>query len=148
MKRFYFIAILAAICGMTAMAQDRPDLTHQTGGDDRIDFAFIMDMPSLVYDGDAQEIIVMGSQSDYYTVTIMSQSTQMIMLETMVDGEYDIIDVSMLATGTYIIALTSPRWNTYSWSFTQGVGLSNIKTTGKATGVLNNASGDRFKFRE
>ena len=133
MKRLSIIAILITVCGIAAMAQDRPDLTHQTGGDDRNIHKVFADMPTLNYDEVAQEIIVQGSQSSYYTATIVSQSTQMIEFETVIDGEYDIIDVSMLTTGSYIITLTSSNENSYAWTFSQGLGLMDAKQFGKST---------------
>ena len=148
MKRFSIIAILITICGMTAMAQNRPDVTHQSTGDDREKYTPVMDMPALVYDEDAQEIFVEGSQSNYYMVSITMQPTQMVVLETMIDGTFDIIDVSSLVAGNYTITLTSSSWNNYSWTFTFDGGLSHIKTTGKTAKSISNANGDRFNIRE
>ena len=139
MKRFYII-ILITICGITAMAQDRPDLTHQTNSDDRDRMWLTCDMPSLVYDETAQVILVEGSESVYYIATITSQANQMVMLETVIDGEYDTIDVSMLTAGTYTIALTSSRWNTYTWTFSQALGVSANWATGRTSGRLTNAA--------
>ena len=119
MKRFY-ITILITICGLTAMAQDRPDITHQTGGGDRIKFGIVYDKPTLTIDNEAQEIIVEGSDSEYYIVSITHASTQAVILESVIDGVYDIIDMSMLTSGSYIISLTSSQWNTYSWTYENG----------------------------
>ena len=145
MKRLSIIAILITICGITAMAQDRPDLTHQTGGDDRSIHKIFVDMPTVVYDADAEEIIVEGSQSSYYTATITSQSTQMIEFETIIDGEYDIIDVSMLMPGTYTLTLTSSNDNSYSWTFSPGLGLFYNRASGKTVGIVTNVT---LKMRE
>ena len=148
MKRFNIIAILITICGITAMAQDRPDLTHQTGGDDRNIFKFIMDVPTLTYDEDAQEIIVQGSQAEYYTVSITATPSQMVVLETVIDGEYDVIDVSMLTAGSYDISLTSSNRNIYSWTFNQSGGLSSTKANSKSHNIVTNTANDRFSVRE
>ena len=120
MKRFIYIAILMTICGITAMAQDRPDITHQTGGDDRVKFNIVNDKPTLDYNNDTQEIIVVGSDSDYYNVTISESTSHAVILESVIDGVYDIIDVSMLTSGSYNISLTSSHWNTYTWTFENG----------------------------
>ena len=148
MKRFYIIAILITICGITAMAQDRPDLTHQTNSDDRDRMWLTNDMPSLVFDETAQVILVEGSESDYYIATITSQANQMVMLETVIDGEYDIIDVSMLTAGNYTIALTSSNWNTYTWTFNQALGVTSNRTAGRTSGRLTNAANGGFMNRE
>ena len=120
MKRFIYIAIHITVCGITAMAQDRPDISHQTGGGDRIKFGIVYDKPTLTIDNEAQEIIVEGSDSEYYIVSITHASTQAVILESVIDGVYDIIDMSMLTSGSYIISLTSSHWNTYSWTYENG----------------------------
>ena len=71
MKRIYIITILAAICGLTAMAQNRPDIAHQNTGRDRIEFGFYADQPTLVYDDVTNEIAVYGNESEFYDVIII-----------------------------------------------------------------------------
>ena len=145
MKRFNIIIILIAICSITAMAQNRPDVTHQTTGDDRL--KFILDVPTLTYDEDAQEIIVQGSQAQYYTVSITATPSQMVVLETVIDGEYDVIDVSMLTAGSYDITLISSNRNTYSWTFNQSGGLSS-RANSKSQNIVTIIANDRFSIRE
>jgi len=147
MKRFNIIIILIAICSITAMAQNRPDVTHQTTGDDRNIFKFILDVPTLTYDEDAQEIIVQGSQAQYYTVSITATPSQMVVLETVIDGEYDVIDVSMLTVGSYDITLISSNRNTYSWTFNQSGGLSS-RANSKSQNIVTIIANDRFSIRE
>jgi len=120
MKRFYIIATILAMCGLAAVAQDRPDITHQTGGGDRIEFKTTYDKPVLTYDENALEVIVEGRESAFYTVCVTNQ-LKMVVQETVIDGEYDIIDVSQLTSGTHIIALTSSNGNTYTWTFDHGL---------------------------
>jgi len=120
MKRIYIIAILITMCGLSAMAQDRPDLTHQTGGGDRNVFKFVNDQPTLIYDAGAMEIQVTGSESAFYNVEITSQTSTMLILQTVIDGEYDVIDASMLTTEGYVVALTSSQGNTFTWIFNNG----------------------------
>ena len=121
MKRIYIITILAAICGLTAMAQNRPDIAHQNTGRDRIEFGFYADQPTLVYDDVNNEIAVYGNESEFYDVIIMSASSQQVVLVTVIDGTYDIIDASIMSSGTYTIELTSSHGNIYRWTFNQGL---------------------------
>ena len=121
MKRFYIITILAVICGLTAMAQNRPDNAHQTNGKDRIENKFFADRPSLVYDNVTNQIIVEGNDSEYYDVVITS--AEQVVFTTVINGEYDIIDASFMTTGTYVVSLTSSRGNTYRWIFDHGLQL-------------------------
>ena len=130
MKRIYIITILAAICGLTAMAQNRPDIAHQNTGRDRIEFGFYADQPTLVYDDVNNEIAVYGNESEFYDVIIMSASSQQVVLVTVIDGTYDIIDASIMSSGAYTIELTSSHGNIYRWTFNQGLdGLTAPVTT-------------------
>ena len=116
MKRFY-IAILITICGLTAMAQDRPDMTHQSTGRDRGGIVLFADRPTLVFNSEENQIEVYGNESDYYNVTITRAS--LVVYTATIDGNYDVIDVSNMSNGIYVIALTSSRGNTYQWTFNQ-----------------------------
>ena len=111
------------ICGMTAMAQDRPDITQQTGGGDHSGVSF-MQMPTLVYDEEAKQIEVFGCNTDYYDVLIKLQSTGDIVWQGTIDGVHDIIDVSFLMNGTYTISLTNDKGYTYRWTFNGGLSAS------------------------
>lgn len=149
MKRFNIFIITIAICGIAAMAQNRPDVTHQSTGDDRNIHKFVADMPTLSYNEEAREITVQGSQSDFYTVSIIVQSSQAVVLETVIDGTFDIIDVSMLESSNYNIALTSSNSNTYSWTFNVAGGFSAIRINDKSSSsstVI--GTNDKFKTRE
>ena len=148
MKRIYIIAILITMCGLSAMAQDRPDLTHQTGGGDRNVFKFVNDQPTLIYDAGAREIQVTGSESAFYNVEITSQTSTMLILQTVIDGEYDVIDVSMLTAGSYDITLISSNRNTYSWTFNQSGGLSSTRANSKSQNIVTIIANDRFSIRE
>ena len=116
MKRFY-ITILITICGLTAMAQDRPDITHQSTGRDRGGIVLFADRPNLVFDAEENQIEVYGNESDYYNVSITKAG--LVVYTAMIDGNYDVIDASILSNGTYAIALTSSHGNTYQWTFDQ-----------------------------
>ena len=129
MKRFY-IAILITICGMTAMAQNRPDITHQSTGRDRGGIVLFADRPTVVFDNEANEIHVYGNESDFYNVTITSATTNQVVYTTVIDGNFDIIDASNLSNGTYVIAFTSSHGNTYRWTFNQGLQDGNILPDG------------------
>lgn len=137
MKRIYFISILAAICSMTAMAQNSPGLAHQTNGKDRIEFALFSDMPDLVYENETNQIIVDGHNSSYYDVIITSTATDQVVFMTVIDGNYDIIDASIMPSGAYVIYLTSSQGNTYTWTFDQGLQTGAPGVIAKRTEWLN-----------
>lgn len=124
MKRIIFITILSAICALTAVAQDKSVVTHQTtGGRDRIDIIITtIDIPHLEYDRNCEEIIVSCGDGAIYNVTITSQANQQVVLETSISGPFDTFSTAMATTGTYIITLTGID-NTYMWTFdpTHGV---------------------------
>ncbi len=137
MKRFYFISILITICGLTAMAQNRPDLTHQTGGGDRTIFNIVIDKPTLTFDQANHEITVQGNNSEFYAVSVSPQDSEAPIYEAVIDGEYDVIDVSTLTSGNYMIALTSSHGNIYTWTFNYTSGLAYGSTTRPVKQVIN-----------
>lgn len=120
MKR-YIIAILITICGMTAMAQNRPDMTHQSTGRDRDKVKLYADQPELVYDNTTNQIAVYGNECEYYYVTITSSSTLQVVFTSIISGDYDIIDASIMSSGTYYLSLLSSHGNNYQWTFNQGL---------------------------
>ena len=141
MKRFYFISILITICGLTAMAQNRPDLTHQTGGGDRTIFNIVIDKPTLSFVQANHEITVQGNNSEFYAVSVSLQDSEAPICETVIDGEYDVIDVSMLTSGNYVIALTSSHGNIYTWNFNYTSGLTYGETLHHGKQVFNGVNG-------
>ncbi|MBR6947442.1 MAG: hypothetical protein IKH53_05750 [Muribaculaceae bacterium] len=117
MKRLY-IAILITICGMTAMAQDRPDMTHQTTGRDRDGFdSYEMLMLQFNEDG---LIEVSGCENTNYQVTITRESIPV--WYGMIGKDYgNVINYTSFAvTSTYIITLTSSRGSTV-WRLENGI---------------------------
>jgi len=143
MKRIYIITILITICGLAAMAQDRPDLTHQSTGRDRLGYK--LDQPTLVYDSEANQIVVYGCGSEYYDVMITSASTQQVVYVTIIDGHYDIIDASIMSSGVYTLELTSSRGNKYQWVFDQGLDQS-IYGIGKKGELINHIDLNTLTF--
>ena len=137
MKRIFIITILITICGLAAMAQDRPDLTHQSTGRDRVGFK--IDEPTLIYDSEMNQIAVYGCGSEYYDVIITSATTQQVVYMTVIDGHYDIIDASVMTSGIYTLELTSSRGNVYQWMFDQGLGQS-VNNIGKKGELINHIS--------
>ena len=121
MKRIIFITILATICGMTAMAQNRPTGTHHTSGGDRNILRLYNDRPTLTYNAVANEIAVYGNESDYYFLVITSIASQQQIFDAVLDGNYDTIDASIMSSGAYTIALTSAHNRTYKWTFNNGL---------------------------
>ena len=106
MKRFIFISIMAAICGMTAMAQNRPDVVQQTTGGNHDDIpTFSVARPVLNYDADVQEITVIG-MLEYYDVEMTLASNNAVVYSATVEGDMGVINVESLTHDVYNITLT------------------------------------------
>jgi hypothetical protein len=56
---------------------------------------------------------------------------------TVIDGNYDIIDASIMPSGAYVIYLTSSQGNTYTWTFDQGLQTGAPGVIAKRTEWLN-----------
>lgn len=76
------------------------------------------EIPDLYFDDEALSLTVDGSGAVcYYEVTITSATTSLTFLYTVVDGDYDTIDISYLPAGdTYVITLTTPGGTEYEGS--------------------------------
>lgn len=128
MKRQLFIIICAAICTLTAMAQDKSVVTHQTtGGRDRFDFISLADAPQLEYDSSSQEIIVSCGDDAQYYVTITLQGSDLLVFESIVVGPYDTFSTAMATAGDYTITLTGIDV-VYKWVFNPSTGLGSYLT--------------------
>ena len=107
MKRFIIISILATICGMTAMAQNRPDVIQQTNGDNHHYVPTTSAArPVLDYDAEAQEITVCGL-SEYYIVEVALASNYAVVYSATVSGDMGVINVESLTSDVYNITLTN-----------------------------------------
>ena len=115
MKRIYIISILAAICSLTAMAQNSPGLAHQTNGKDRIEFGG--GAVALDYNKDYNRIDVYITDGENYDMTITPSMSQVPVFETTIDVNHYILDVSFLQSGSYMIDLTGQDGTTYSCKF-------------------------------
>ena len=122
MRRLFFITIMMTICGMTAMAQDRPDLTNQSGGGNHGGIVCLTQQPTLVYEEENEQIVVYGCETDFYDVKITMQSIQGIVWQGTIDGEYGIISTAALINGTYNIILTNDNGTSFTWSFNRASG--------------------------
>lgn len=118
MKRI-FITILITICGMTAMAQNRPDIAHQSTGGDRFETYSFIQKPNVEYNAGQEMIIVSGVNGQYFGY-LMAIATQEIELSLDVDGVYTEIDISDLADGKYVLSLTSMSGITFRWTIDKG----------------------------
>ena len=130
MKRFYIIAILI-ISGMTAMAQNRPDITHQTTGDDRRGIVSFTDMLQLQFNDEGM-IEVIGCGSNYYRVNV-TQGTANVWSETIGREKGNVINYDFPEIGTFLITLTNSRGSTTLWRLENGVinGSSRIPNWGE-----------------
>jgi len=127
MKRFYLIAILMTICGMTAMAQDRPDITHQTTGRDRIDIVSITTILTPVFD--EPYIFVNGCENTYCEVAV----TEGTVMEWwgVIGKEYGtMIEYEFSCDKSYVITLKSSQGSTMVWRLENGVLNGTRKTWG------------------
>lgn len=115
MKRFYIIAILI-ISGMTAMAQDRPDITHQTTGDDRLERT--TETIQLQFNNDGR-IELVGGGNHYYNVNVTS-GIENIWQETIGREKGNVINYDFPIIGTFLITLTSSQ-STTLWRLENGV---------------------------
>lgn len=117
MKRLY-IAILITICGMTAMAQDRPDINHQTTGRDRDGIITYAMMLTPVYDEPYVEVY--GCENNYYDVTV--STGRVIDWYGIIGKEYGtVIDYEFSSTMSYVITVTSSQGSTVVWRLENGV---------------------------
>ena len=100
MKRIFTI-ILITICGMTAMAQDRPDMTHQSTGRDRIEFVFGSN-PIITYSEFSQVLTVNANIFvNHFELTIRSVETYEIVFQDVFEGATAAISVADLTDGKY-----------------------------------------------
>ena len=135
MKRIYIITILAVICGLTAMAQNNPDIAHQTTGRDRGGFA-LGSVPIITYHEASQTLTVHGSVlTTYFELTIKTMITQEIKFQEMFEGASATIDVSDLEDGeTYQIVFVDSRNTNFvtmfekTASWTSEPGIIGVKT--------------------
>ena len=76
------------------------------------------DEPDVYYFPNDQLIAIDGwGLVSYYDVEIMSMTTWNTVITTQVNGTYDTIDVSSLASDDYLIVITTPNDNEYEGEF-------------------------------
>ena len=127
MKRFFIITILATICGMTAMAQNRPDVTQQTTGGNHEEIpTFFVANPVLTYDA-ADQVIIVNGVSEYYDVEVKIAGTVAVIFTTTVEGDMGVIDVASLGNNVYIITLTDENNRQYRYTFDAGTGAVSFR---------------------
>ena len=128
MKQKFFIAslfllILSCVNAISASAQVRNEkkinIQHVPHGGQHNEFYILADQPDVYYNSGSQVIIIDGGgEVSYYDVEIESMTTWLVVISTQVNGTYDTIDVSSLATGDYIITITSPTGHEFEGEFT------------------------------
>ena len=127
MKQKFFIAslfllILSCVNAISASAQVRNEkkinIQHVPHGGQHNEFYILADQPDVYYNSGSQVIIIDGGgEVSYYDVEIESMTTWLVVISTQVNGTYDTIDVSSLATGDYIISITSPTGHEFEGYF-------------------------------
>ena len=117
---FIALMVLYSIHWCNLNAEEKINLQHIGNHDDHIEHYQMADMPDAVYyDSEAGEIIIEAEGiSLYYLVQIVSNSTNLTVISTQVDGYGDTIDVSALPSGSYTIVITSQYLNEYEGQFT------------------------------
>ena len=121
---FYFLSfLLIAPFHFDANADDeitsQINIRHVPHGGTHSEYYTPADMPEVYYDSDDQEIIIVADGfATYYDVDIVSQSTQLAVISTQVDGYGDTIDISSLPDDDYTIVITSEYNNVYEGYFT------------------------------
>lgn len=119
MKRIIIITILAVICGINAMAQDRPTGTHQSTGGDRTEFFTLVSV--LTPEFDDPNIVVYGCEDAYYDVTVTMGSS--IEFNDIIGRERgNTINYEFSTDRSYVITLTSLlQGTTIVWRLDNGV---------------------------
>lgn len=119
MKRIFFIIILSTICGMTALAQDRPDMINQsTGGNHDGVVYFYINRPSVDYNSTTHELTIIGDGSSaFYLVEITNAASDLLVFSTVIDGTFDVIDANPYLFGVYNIRLTDDNGHPFLYTF-------------------------------
>ena len=116
MRLFTFFMIL--FFGLNASATpERIVMSDPNQQPDHIQYYIPADQPDVYLDIDNFTIIIDGGEVAYYDVEIESMTTWLTVISTQVSGTCDTIDVSSLATGDYIITITSPTGNEFEGYF-------------------------------
>ena len=122
MKRFLIIAIIATIGGFTVMAQNNP-VNNQTPTT-KEHRNFIVDNGvqtnlTISFDETNVHLVVEGlGESESYVASVVPMGSSMVIIQDIVNAADNIVDVSMLDDGTYIITLTDPIFGRQACSCT------------------------------
>ena len=117
MKRIYIITILAVICGLTAVAQNRPDMAHQNTGRDREGFV-IHAIPVITYNDYSQQLSIACDNVNFFELTITSMATHEVVYQEIFEGSSATINVSFLENnGVYLIEYLDSEGTTYTTEF-------------------------------
>ena len=119
----FFVLMLSCVYAISVTAQVRDEQTinmqHVKQGGQHNEFYIYADQPDVYYDDDNLQIIIDGGgEVTYYDVEITSMTTWYVVISTQVNGYYDTIDVSSLASGDYIITISSPTGHEFEGEFT------------------------------
>ena len=118
-KPFFLFLFLTSFFIFSSAAPDEIVLNQPGQQHDHTEYYPPADMPEVFYDSDNLEIIIVGDGfASFYYVDIVSQSTQLAVISTQVDGYGDTIDVYSLPDDDYTIIITSSNNNQYEGQFT------------------------------
>ncbi|MBR5725280.1 MAG: hypothetical protein IKX56_00945, partial [Muribaculaceae bacterium] len=109
-KKSILLLVLTAVVCLSGFASQRTITLNRKGNvGNHFDQPVLADQPDVYYDDDNLQIIIDGGgEVTYYDVEITSMTTWYVVISTQVNGYYDTIDVSSLASGDYIITISSP----------------------------------------
>lgn len=118
MKRFYIITILAIVCSLTAMAQNRPGMAHQTTGRDRDQFMTSLLIPSVSL---SDNQLTVTDISGFWTVWITDEFGSICMSPRSFEGE-NTVDIGFFPSNdvTYTLYISTSAGNTYTWCIEHG----------------------------
>jgi hypothetical protein len=114
------LLFLLLCCSFVGIYADNEQIVLRDSGNqhNHFDQPILFDQPDVFLDTDNFAIIIDGGgEVAYYDVEIESMTTWLTVISTQVSGTYDTIDVSSLATGDYIITITSPTGNEFEGFF-------------------------------
>ena len=119
-KKSILLLVLTAVVCLSGFASQRTITLNRKGNvGNHFDQPVLADQPDVYYDDDNLQIIIDGGgEVTYYDVEITSMTTWYVVISTQVNGYYDTIDVSSLASGDYIITISSPTGHEFEGEFT------------------------------
>jgi len=117
MKRIYIITIMTILCSMAAMAQNRPDMAHQTNGGNRYEEMTSLSVPVVSLLGNKLAVTnITGS----WTMWITDEFGAYCVYPRTYYGPQNDISVSIDNNEEYVLTITTSAGITYRWHIDGG----------------------------